>query len=322
MINSEATKSKIMSFVQRNGPSLPIQIAKELSMNSIFTSAFLSELLDDKKIKTSSIRVGGTSLYLIPGQEQQLEKFHNFLHQKEIEAYQLLKDNKILKDSEQEPAIRVALRAIKDFAFSFKNNDELYWRYLTVTEQEVTSMFSKAKPVEIIELKQEIKPTLIEKPVEQKQIKINDSEIQTSEHIIQKAKIKKAKPEQNTISSFINPLAIKTEPKQEKIKPKSDFVLKVINFLEENKFKILEEKEYKAKEYNCIAELETKLGPIAFLCQAKEKKSVSDSDLDLLLRQSQSIPLPALFIYTETLSKKAQEYQSKFYSILKTIRIE
>ena len=81
------------------------------------------------------------------------------------------------------------------------------------------------------------------------------------------------------------------------------------------------EKDYKAKEYNCISQLKTELGPIDFLTLAKDKKSVSDSDLDSLLRQAQSIPLPALFLYTGILNKKALEYEQKYYSVLKTKKI-
>ncbi len=317
MINSEVVKSKIMSFIEKKGPSLPIQIAKDIGMNSIFTSAFLSELLDSKKIKTSSIRVGGTSLYLIPGQEIQLEQFHSFLHPKEIEAYEKLKENKILKDSEQDPAIRVALRAIKDFAFSFKNDEQIYWRYLTTSEQEIRDLFSK--PIQEI-VKEIIVEEVIIKEEPKKEIILEKVETLT-EKVIPKEKPKIAKEEKQT-PLFNNPLAIRPEPKQEKVKPKSEFALKTIEFLEKNQFKILEEREYSKKEYNCIAETNTKLGPIAFLTQAKEKKSIAESDLDPLLRQAQAIPLPALILYTENLSKKAIEYQNQFYSILKTLKIE
>ena len=116
---------------------------------------------------------------------------------------------------------------------------------------------------------------------------------------------------------FENPLALKPEVKKEKVKPKSEFVLNTISFLEKNNFKILEEKDFKAKEYLCISEIETDLGPISFLTQVKDKKSVADKDLEVFLRQAQSIPLPALFIAPGELSKKAKEYQQKFYSILK-----
>ena len=119
-------------------------------------------------------------------------------------------------------------------------------------------------------------------------------------------------------SQFQNPFSSIVLEKSKKEKQKSEFVEGIIKFIERNSWKILEEKEFKAKEYFSIVQVDTELGPIAFLSLAKDKKSVSDSDLNTLLRQAQSIPLPALFIYTGNLSKKALEYQQKYYSILKT----
>src|SRR3989344_2481790 len=68
---------------------------------------------------------------------------------KEKEAYDLLQKNKILKDSEQQPAIRVALRALHDFAIPFKNNEDIYWRYLTFSENDVKNIFDNKLQKEI-----------------------------------------------------------------------------------------------------------------------------------------------------------------------------
>ena len=111
---------------------------------------------------------------------------------------------------------------------------------------------------------------------------------------------------------------MKTKPKKQK--PKSEFVLKVIDILNKN-FRIIEEKNSKAKEYNCIIQIKSNLGPINFLTQAKDKKKISETDLKKLLSNAQKIPLPAFMIYTGELSKKAIEYAKKYYSILKTKKI-
>jgi len=356
MQNTEETKKRIVSLLQTRGPCLPVQISREIRQSTLFISAFLSELKDEKRIKISSLKVGGSPLYYLEGQETQLENFKQYLHQKEVEALDSLKKNKILKDNDQEPVIRVALRSIKDFAYSFKKDDEIYWRYLTTTEQDVKDILEPIsrentskkslgvvdEEVKIDEVKIEIIPekkpeviiettpqisTPITKPLEIIDTKINSElSIQKPEKIKTIKKPREPKEihpkEQITIPEFNNPLAIKPEPpKPEKMKPKSEFVEKTIEFLEKNKFKIINEKEYKAKEYNCICQLKTDLGPIDFLTIAKDKKSVSDTDLDALLRQAQSIPLPALFLYTGSLNKKALEYGQKYYSILKTKKL-
>lgn len=136
-------KEKIYFILKRRGPSLPVHVAKEINLSMLFTSAFLSELYSDKKIKISSMKVGGSPLYFVPGHEYQLERYSQYLGSKEKEAFELLRKEKILKDSEQQPAIRVALRALRDFAIPFRNNNDIFWRYLSVSEQEVRNIFEK-----------------------------------------------------------------------------------------------------------------------------------------------------------------------------------
>ena len=72
MIDVKEKKEKILSFIEKNGPSLPVQIAREIKMDPVFASAILSELLNSKRLKLSNLRVGSSALYLIPGQEEKL----------------------------------------------------------------------------------------------------------------------------------------------------------------------------------------------------------------------------------------------------------
>jgi len=132
-------KEKIISVLKRNGPSLPVHIAGEIESSTLFTSAFLSELISEKKVKLSNLKVGNSPLYLIAGQEHMIEKYSHYLKSKEKEAFNLLKEKRFLKDSEQNPAIRVALNEIKDFAIPFQKPDtrELYWKFFTVPESEL-----------------------------------------------------------------------------------------------------------------------------------------------------------------------------------------
>jgi len=106
-------------------------------LSILFASAFLSELFHEKKIKISNLKIGSSPLYFIPGQESQLGKFSNYLKSKEKEAFIILKEKKFLKDADQEPSIRVALREIKDFAIPFKREEEIYWRYFIIPETEL-----------------------------------------------------------------------------------------------------------------------------------------------------------------------------------------
>lgn len=130
-------KRKIISAIRSRGPSLPVHIAREIKSDMLFTSAFLSELVSEKKLKLSNMRVGNSPLYLIPGQETKLENFTEYLNSKEKEALDLLKKEKTLEDSKQQPSIRVALRSLRDFAKPFKKEEKIFWRYMDTDEEKV-----------------------------------------------------------------------------------------------------------------------------------------------------------------------------------------
>jgi hypothetical protein len=151
-------KENILIILKKRGPSLPVHIAREIESSILFTSAFLSELLSEKSIKISRMKVGSSPIYFIPGQEPLLERFSQYLKSREKEAFLLLKERKFLKDREQNPAIRVALREIRDFAIPFKKDEEIIWRYFIVPE---TEFKIKGRP-RIIEKKRPIK----EKPLD------------------------------------------------------------------------------------------------------------------------------------------------------------
>jgi len=186
MLESKNIPEKIIEILKEKGPSLPIRLAKQIGISSLFISAYLSELLEEEKIKISYLRVGGSPLYFLEGQEEQLEKFHTFLHSKEIETFILLKKNKILKDLEQEPAIRVALRSIRDFAIGFKRNDEIYWKFFSILESEINSFFGVQERAKL-EKKESSKIIEIEKSSEkQKEKEVRKK--QTSETFLQEVK--------------------------------------------------------------------------------------------------------------------------------------
>ena len=129
-------KEKVISILRRRGPILPVPLSSELEISPLFASAFLSELVAEKKIRISFMKVGNSPLYFLAGQEPLLERFSHHLKSREKDAFELLKNKKFLKDIEQDPAIRVALRSIRDFAIPFKKGDEIFWRYFTFNESE------------------------------------------------------------------------------------------------------------------------------------------------------------------------------------------
>ena len=171
-------RDKIVLSIKEKGPTIPVFIAKEIGSSILFTSAFLSELLSEKRLKMSHMRIGSSPLYFIEGQEPMLENFSHHLKSKEKEAFTILKEKKFMTDIEQEPAIRVALREIKDFAVPFKRGEDLFFRFFTVPETEfVIEEKPLALPIKPItlpveEVKEKIEfPVIIEEIKEKKKVR-------------------------------------------------------------------------------------------------------------------------------------------------------
>lgn len=312
--------NKIISFLGEKGPSLPINIAKQLGITSLFISAFLSELVNQNLIKVSHLKVGGSPLYFLEGQQEKLENYYRYLHPREAEAYMLLKQYKLLKDNDQDPVTRVALRSIRDFSHGFKMGEEIYWRFFSASHEEINEILYGKKEEEIPN-QNEIKNEEKKEELKEDKEKIKEKETQNKEEIlIVKQERNSPKNEKKLAEKFDNPLVIK-EDKIKKEKPRSDFVQKVINFLNSKGIKIIEEKEYKTKEYNCIVQIKSELGPVNFFTQAKDKKTINEDDLRKLLSTAQSIPLPAFIIYNGEIASKAKNYLDSYSSILKAKKI-
>lgn len=339
MIASEV-HNKIVNFLQRKGPSLPISIAKELGISSLFVSAFLSELVDSKRVKISNLKVGGSPLYFLGGQEKSLENFYNFFHPTEASTFLLLREKKILRDLEQQPAIRVALRAIKDFAVGFNYKNEIFWKFYNVSDSEINEFLKafkfieKPKPVEkVLQVQRPLENQgLLESQRQQIEIQRKQIDVQRSlavpvvytiknvsktaqvSHAVKKIKARK---ELNEVGE--NPLIIPEKPKKQK--PKSEFVLNVIDFINGNGLKVVEEKSYKQKEYNFVIQIKSELGSINFLACAKDKKTISEVDLKKLLSEAQKISLPAFLLYNGEISKKGLDFLNKHNSLIKMRRV-
>ena len=143
MLNVDEIKKKILKILEQKGPSLPVHIARETELSPTFASAILSELSDERKVSLSNLRVGSSPLYFLPRQEQKLEAHADNLTGVEKSAFLKLKITKILQDDKQEPAMRVALRSIKDFAIPFRYQNQIFWKYAFIPDEEIEKLLGK-----------------------------------------------------------------------------------------------------------------------------------------------------------------------------------
>lgn len=271
-------KEKIISFIKIRGPSLPVHIAKEINNSILFTSAFLSELISEKRLKISKLNVGNSSLYFIPGQESLLENFSHHLKNKEKEAFELLKQKRILKDSEQPPAIRVAIREIKDFAIPFKKEEQIYWKYLTVSDQELINKIKDETPIIKKQFENEKKPEI--------------------------------KLEKEPSKIEIKPFSLKTKKKVEKIKEKTSgkkgdkFFNKVKEFLSKKSIEIIDIED--ASKDNLI--LKVKIKDKEKLLVAYNKKKVNESDIIKAYKKSSELNFEYIILSLGEPNKKMNEF--------------
>ena len=298
------TKQKIINFIEKNGPSLPVHLAREIASSPIFAAAFLSELYAEGRVKISNMRVGSSPLYFLPGQEPLLENFINYLNQKEKEALSLLKNSKILEDEKQEPAVRVALRAVKDFAIPLKvqvnNETKIIWKYFLFQDEEIRPLVNEKLNPPVQKVQKHLEPEI--KPSHQTQVQQKEQSIPKTEPPSQPQELIKPKRKTKT----------KADPK---------FPKEIKEYLLSRNIEVLSIIEEKAKEFTARVRAETLFGKQEYYLIAKDKKKISDVDITLAHHQAQQEKMIALILAPGELDKKAQEHYSHWKNLVKFEKI-
>ena len=298
-------KDLIVTTISTKGPSLPIHVARAASLSLLFASAFLSELYREKRVKMSSMKVGSSPLYFIEGQEPQLENFIEHLNHKEREAFLLLKKERVLDDELQVPAIRVALREIKDFAIPvqvrIKDVPKLFWKYYLLKEDELRSSLQNVLYPEL-EAEKSKKEEKIEEPKLKEEIKDTTPEVKETREIENKEETKK--PEK--------------KKKVKEAKPQVfAFTEKIKSFLAGKDMELLELKEEKKKEMHARISLNAPFGKQEFYLIAKDKKKISEEDIIHALHKAQLEKMPALILAPGEIDKKSQETAKLWKNLVK-----
>ncbi len=285
MINVEEVKNKILVILDSQGPSLPIQIAKATELSPIFASAILSELVSEQKVKMSKLKYGSSPLYLIPGQEKKLESFaEDNLSGMEKKAYQMLREKTIIDDISQEPAMRVALRSINDFAVPIRFQDKITWKYAFISNEKAKEILSTLEMPKKLEIEEEI-ITEIEEEIEEPAIEIEE-----------KPKVPKKKKSQKTNEEFLE---------------------EVKSFLISKDIELMKEIEIKKKEVNAIVRINSDLGKMTFLLIAKDKKKLNLADLTMAYQKATTNKMPCYLVSRSDPSKTTETFLEEHKNLLK-----
>ncbi len=321
-----ADQDKIINLIRLKGPSIPRQIAQAIGSDLLFASAHLSDLVSQRKLVVSQMKLDSTPFYFIPGQEALLYNFLNCLNEKDRRTAELLKEKGVLRDRGADLLTRVSLRNLPDFAkpmeVEVNGQKEYFFRWHTLQQEETEKLLKKEMgivepPAPMKEPLPEIKPITKEEPKiippEPKvEVKIEHSReeiLKTEERLKTEEKHKlekrtKIEEEQKTLQKETAAI----EKKKVYKKTEGDFLALLLNFFDENKIKALEQQILrKNAEMNFTLSLPTPVGEVKYYCKAKNKKRCDEKDLSAAILEAQMKKLPLLFLHSGELSKKAEE---------------
>jgi hypothetical protein len=274
-------KTKILGIIRIRGPVSPTQMARELRVESYLASAMLSELVSSKELRISSLKVGSSPVYYLPEQRPNLEQFVGNLNEKDRRTFYLLKEKKILKDSDQEPLIRVSLRNIKDFAVplevSHDGKTEVFWRWHTLPAKDTEDLVK-----DLLGMK--------EKEVEKK-------------------------PELRPVQKLEK--KVKTKPLEER----SEFLKKVNDYFKRYEINVIQEQVLKKNMVEYVIKLPSAVGELLYFCNAIDKKKLSEGDLAGAYVKGENKKLPVLIITTGDLTKSAKDSLEKDFKKLTVKKI-
>ena len=312
------SKEKILSTIRMRGSIWPVQVAKEINFSPLFASAFLSELKDEDKIKISNMRVGSSPLYYLPGQEVMLEKFVPYLNQREKEAFQKLRQEKLLEDANQDPVVRVALRAIKDFAIPVKvrvdGEMKLFWKYFTLSDEEIAQVINKDNKKE--EALREDRPSVAGLEEDEEEVPLVAEPLVNQESSLNEGE--RSLAEKTNASDDERSLA---EKKRDKVID-NGFAINVKDSLSRKDIEILHVVAEKKKEFEAKVRINTDLGKQNYYVIAKDKKSVSDADLVKADKKARAEKLPAVFMAPGELNKKGRQFLEQWGNLVRFERLE
>lgn len=261
----------VINFLKQNGPSLPVQVSKQLGDNVMLASAILAGLTTTKQIKLTTKRIGNSPLYYTQEHEEAARKIiYERLDPREKELVQYVTQKGFIHEKDLTPTERFFIKGLTDFFEPLGTPTGLMW---------------KTHNTQIIQPKEE----------------------QKTEQIIV-APLKNPVEQQTTIQE--KPKAQK-EPDVLEIKEKKedDFTKRIKNFLVEKRIRILKIQPVKNNtETNYIIEVQSDLIPQKYFVKARKKNKINENDLTNAFFEGKKEKMPIIYITTGELSKKSEKF--------------
>ncbi len=316
-------QDKILHFLRMHGPAIPSKVAKMLNTQILFASALLSDLASQGKIRISDLKIGGSPLYYLPGQEERLHQFAaGNLNPKDLQVLNYLREQKVAREADADLLTKVALRSLKDFAVPLRvttaGNSELFWRWHLASAEEA-SMLIRQK-LGIAPATETSTPPIA--AVADAVAAQSQSSAELSQNSVSVPLPKSAIPDApasfspgEVAASLQRTLAPMEEKKTTAAKARSgpkrkseDFSPKIEQFFRKLKVTI-DQKETirKNSETNFIIKVPSAVGEMRYFCKLRQKARCDEKDLSAAYMEAQMKKLPLFLLYTGELTKKAQE---------------
>ncbi len=294
---------KIKEFMNKVGPLIPIQAAKEIKTDLLFASAMLSELSSKKQVLVSHVKVGGSPLYYLPGQEARLQSFSKQLKGPEQQAFTKLQKDQILKDKDLDPLTRTALRNMKDFAIplqvSVNGAQEIFWKWYLLKNDEASTLIKTYLGIKETSKKQESQKKPAQQPTPKPSV----------------PKTIKEEPSHPVMKE-------KPKPKPKKPPAPDEFLTLLMNYFQKNNIEVLEKDIIrKNAEIDFQVNIPSAVGTINHYVKAKKKRLLNESDLASTYGKAQLNNLPSLLLTPGDLNKKAKISAETDFKDIRIIKI-
>ncbi len=322
--NATDYRERILRFIRGHGPSVPNEIRRDIGKDNLIASAMLSELSANKQVRVSYLKVGSSPLYYLPGQESQLQRFSEYLHVREREALEYLKQEVVARDVDLAPVQRVSMRELKDFAepitVALYGQEELFWKWYLAKNEDIVDKVRQLMPapqvkVESVVMQQEPEVLPEKKPEKQEVLARSEAAEPKRDERKQRPpeKAPQKEPEKPAEEKQKEPKHRKGQGKQAQLSPDDDlFYQKVIAYCQEKGLAIRSAEMVKRNaEVSLVVEVPSAVGPLTYFCKAKAKALCNDNDLALALMEAQERNLPALLLTTGKVSAKALQTLDK-----------
>ncbi len=316
--NATDYRERILRFIRSHGPSVPNEIRREIGKDNLIASAMLSELSSNKNVRVSHLKVGSSPLYYLPGQESQLLRFSEYLHVREREALEYLRQEVVVRDVDLAPVQRVSMRELKDFAepitVQLYGLEELFWKWYLAKNEDIVEKVRQLMPapqvkVEPVVAQQEPEVLPEKKPEKQEVLARSEVAWQKRDERKQRPpeKAPQKEPEKPVEEKQKEPKQRRGQGKQAQLSPDDDrFYQKVRAYCQEKGLAIRSAEIVKKNaELDLVVEVPSAVGQLTYFCKAKAKALCTDNDLALAMMEAQERNLPALLLTTGKVSAKA-----------------